>query len=83
MNSYVNVYPFIEDGYLVVDVDDNHECLLSRFSLTSLFNDFVLDRMEGPDKEISTEARTEIFETVALLRHIARELEKEIDNTSY
>ena len=80
----LEIYPFIEDGDLVIDTKlDGNECPPVRHKLSQVFADFLDYRRMMYSSEINHNARPEVVETIALLRYIAREMEIEIDGTTH
>lgn len=80
----LQIYPFVEDGDLVIDSSLNGEELKPvKLKLSQLFTDFLEYRRSYNTSDIHPNDRQEVVETIALLRHIARELEVEIDGTTH
>lgn len=80
----LNIYPFVEDGDLVIETKlDQQDCPQVRLKLSQLFSDFIDYRRMMHSSEINPNWRPEVVETVALLRYIAREMEIEIDGSTH
>ena len=80
----LQIYPFVEDGDLVIDTTLNGEELKPvQIKLSQLFTDFIEYRRVFNTTDIHPNDRQEVVETIALLRHIARELEVEIDGITH
>lgn len=80
----LEIYPFVEDGDLVIDTKlDGAECPPVRQKLSQVFADFMDYRRSLHSSEINPNWRAEVVETIALLRYIAREMEIEIDGTTH
>lgn len=76
----LQIYPFVEDGDLIIDSTLNGEELKPlSIKLSQLFTDFLEYRRAYNTSDIHPNHRQEVVETIALLRHIAREMEVEID----
>lgn len=75
-----SVYPYVDNGNLILDIYTIGDKEFSRsVPLTVLFNDFIEYRRNPLEKAVThPEERNEVVEAVALLRFIARELEKEV-----
>lgn len=79
-----NIYPYIEDGDLVIETSlEDSDLEPVRLKLEQLFTDFLEYRREMFSSELSHHHRPEVVDTIALLRHIAREMEVEIDGTTH
>ena len=77
----VIAYPYIVDGDLVIDMTVGGQDIgLVAYPFEQLFAEYIDDRMTRDAFDL--EYKQETFELVALLRHIAKELEKKIDNVS-
>ena len=80
----LNIYPYVEDGDLVIETslgDDELEPV--RIKLSQLFTDFLEYRREMYSSDLSHHFRPEVVDTIALLRYIAREMEVEIDGSTH
>lgn len=79
----LGIYPYVEDGDLVIDSTLNGEELKPlSLKLSQLFTDFLEYRRAYNTSDIHPNHRQEVVEAIALLRHIAREMEIEIDGTT-
>lgn len=79
----LGIYPYVDEGDLVIESTFNGEDLKPlKIKLSQLFTDFLDYRRLMYSSEISPNFRPEVVETIALLRHIAREMEVEIDGTT-
>ena len=78
----VTAYPYIINGELVIDMSVGGEDIgVITCPLEQLFAEYIEDRaMQYMDDTFDPTYKQETFELVALLRHIAKELEKQIDN---
>lgn len=84
MTIKLEVYPYVEDGDLVIDSTfGGEECPQLRIKLSQLFSDYMDYRRMMHSSEINHNWRPEILETIALLRYIAREMEVEIDGSTH
>lgn len=80
----LEIYPFVEDGDLVIDTRfDGQDCPPVRQKLSQVFADFMDYRRTLHSSDINHNMRPEIVETIALLRYIAREMEIEIDGSTH
>ena len=78
----VVAYPYIINGDLVIDLNVGGDDIgVVSYPFEQLFAEYIEDRvMQYMDDTFDPEYKQETFELVALLRHIAKELEKQIDN---
>ena len=75
----VVAYPYIINGDLVIDLNVGGDDIgVVSYPFEQVFAEYIEDRMIRD--AFDPEYKQETFELVSLLRHIAKELEKKIDN---
>lgn len=80
----VELFPFIDEGQLVIDSNLNGEPNSQvKTKLEVLFDDFMDYRRDRYGSNIDNRYRLEIIEMIGTLRNIAREMEKDIDATTH
>lgn len=78
------INPYIEEGDLVIESSINGiECKPVSLKVEQLFADFLDWRRERYESRIAPGYRQEVFEMIAILRTIAREMELEIDDLAH
>lgn len=76
--------PYIEDGDLVIESSINgNPCSPVSMKVEQLFAEFLDWRRERYESKIAPGYRQEVFEMIATLRTIAREMELEIDDLAH
>lgn len=79
----LQMYPFIDDGDLVIESTlDGVECSPVQLKLEQLFTDFLDYRRLRYESSIAPGYRQEVVELIATLRMIAREMEIDVDGST-
>ena len=78
----LEMFPYFDEGDLIIDSSINGvACNPARLQLTQLFTDYLDYRRLRYESTIAPPFRSDVIETIALLRSIAREMEIELGTT--